>query len=167
MAGVPTRAQPGRARIVEQHEEGKVSQPAPKRVYRSETIAVYWNPAVCIHTGRCVSGLPSVFQPGTRPWVKVDAATADEIAEVITRCPTGALHFERLDGGAQETPEAEVTISPQPNGPLYVRGQARVVGVDGALVCEDTRMALCRCGLSDNKPFCDGSHQRAGSDEPA
>jgi len=77
-------------------------------VYRNEQIAVSWEPKLCIHAGYCFRGLPEVFQPESRPWVKVDAATADKIAEVVMTCPTGALHFERLDGGAQELKPEDV-----------------------------------------------------------
>lgn len=64
------------------------AQPAPQkqRVYRTDQIAVSWNPGACIHSRRCVQGLPAVFRPAERPWVRVDAATADEIAEVVARC---------------------------------------------------------------------------------
>lgn len=137
-------------------------QPETGHVYRNEGIAVYWNPRVCVHSGRCVGGLPQVFQPSERPWVKIDGATAAEIAEVVSRCPSGALHFERLDGGVPETAPEETTVEPQTNGPLFVRGRLRVVGPDGTLLREDTRMALCRCGHSNNKPFCDGSHRKVG-----
>lgn len=140
------------------------AQPAPQkqRVYRTDQIAVSWNPGACIHSRRCVQGLPAVFRPAERPWVRVDAATADEIAEVVARCPSGALHFERLDGGPQEEVADEVTISPQPDGPLYLRGLARITTSDGTLLREDCRMALCRCGQSHKKPFCDGSHKDTG-----
>jgi hypothetical protein len=79
-------------------------------------------------------------------------------------CPTGALHFRRLDGGAQEEPDAETTIEPRPNGPLFVRGRVRIVDSEGELIRQDTRVALCRCGASKNKPFCDGSHLTIGFD---
>ncbi len=94
--------------------------------------------------------------------MKVDAATADKVAEVVVTCPTGALHFERLDGGLQEKPPGETTIDARPNGPLYMRGKLRITGPGGQLIREDTRVALCRCGHSENKPFCDGSHRRVG-----
>jgi uncharacterized Fe-S cluster protein YjdI len=153
---------------MEEHPEGNLAaRPTSQRVYRSQTIAVSWNPRVCMHAARCVAGLPNVFQPGERPWVKINAATADEIATVIARCPSGALHFERLDGGPQEQPDAEMTVTPRPNGPLYVRGNIRIVNSRGELVREDTRMALCRCGNSENKPFCDGSHRRVGFKAPS
>lgn len=131
-----------------------------ERIYRNEYIAVYWDRTQCIHVGHCFQGLPAVFKPRERPWVDVNLADPDQIAEIVMRCPSGALRFERLDGGPQEPVSAETTISPQPNGPLYLRGQLRLVGEDGSERVE-TRMALCRCGHSANKPFCDNTHLRA------
>lgn len=146
--------------------EGELaSRPTSARVYRTDAIAVHWNPERCIHAARCAQGLPAVFQPGQRPWVKVDATTADEIADVITRCPSGALHFERLDGGAQEAAGDGVTIAAQPHGPLHARGPLRIIGADGALLREDTRAALCGCGQSEHKPFCDNICRTAGSEK--
>jgi uncharacterized Fe-S cluster protein YjdI len=132
-----------------------------QRSYHTDKIVVTWNPSVCINSHNCVNGLPSVFRPKERPWIQVDAADADEVAQVVARCPSGALHFERLDGGAQEEIAEEATIAPQPNGPLYVRGWMRIMKPDGTLLREDSRMALCRCGQSHKKPFCDGSHRTA------
>jgi len=137
-------------------------RPGVERVYQNDQIAVLWEPKLCIHAGYCFRGLPEVFQPESRPWVKVDAATAEKIAEVVMTCPTGALHFERRDGGPQEPQSEETTIDARPNGPLYVRGHIRITGPGGRLIREDTRVALCRCGQSGNKPFCDGSHRRVG-----
>lgn len=146
----------------EEQEQPKSVQPPNQRAYRTDKIVVYWNPSVCINSHNCVNGLPQVFWPKDRPWIHVDAADADEIAEVITRCPSGALHYERLDGGAPEEISEEITIAPQPNGPLYVRGLVRITKADGTLLREDSRMALCRCGQSHKKPFCDGTHRTVG-----
>jgi len=110
----------------------------------------------------CVRALPQVFDPEARPWVVVDAADADAVAATIETCPTGALHYRRLDGGREEQPQEDTMVEPRPNGPLFVRGLVRIVGQDGGLIREDTRLALCRCGASENKPFCDGSHRRIG-----
>ena len=139
-------------------------QPGVDRIYRNTRgeIAVSWEPKLCIHAGNCFRSLPEVFQPNSRPWIIVDAATADKIAEVVMTCPTGALHFERFDGGPQEPRPPETTINARHNGPLYVRGSVRITGPGGQLIREDTRVALCRCGRSENKPFCDGSHRRVG-----
>jgi CDGSH-type Zn-finger protein len=58
---------------------------------------------------------------------------------------------------------ARVTITPYPDGPLLVRGAVEILGVDGTAVPLRRRtVALCRCGLSALKPFCDGSHREAG-----
>jgi CDGSH-type Zn-finger protein/uncharacterized Fe-S cluster protein YjdI len=121
-----------------------------------------WEPRLCIHVRNCVRRLPPVFDPEARPWVAVDAADADAVAATIETCPTGALHYRRLDGGPEEQPQEDTTIEPRSNGPLVVRGTVRIVDPDGRLIREDTRVALCRCGGSENKPFCDGSHRRIG-----
>jgi CDGSH-type Zn-finger protein/uncharacterized Fe-S cluster protein YjdI len=145
-----------------------VSEPSPQeergpeRSYANEAIEVHWQPRLCIHVRHCVRRLPRVFDPQRRPWVDVDAAQADAIAETVLTCPTGALHFRRLDGDAQEQSPPETTIDPQPDGPLLVRGRLRIRDDSGLLIRADTRVALCRCGASKNKPFCDGSHEEIG-----
>jgi uncharacterized Fe-S cluster protein YjdI len=138
----------------------------PRKVYANDAIEVHWEPKLCIHTNNCVRGLAQVFDAEARPWVNVDAAGADAIAATVLTCPTGALHFRRPDGGPQEEPQEETTIDPRPDGPLFVRGRVRILGAEGQLIREDTRVALCRCGGSENKPFCDGSHRRVGFTTP-
>jgi uncharacterized Fe-S cluster protein YjdI/CDGSH-type Zn-finger protein len=134
----------------------------PSRSYAGEGIEVLWEPRLCIHVRNCVRSLPQVFDPESRPWVVVGAADADAVAGTIETCPTGALHYRRLDGGREEQAPEDTTVEPRPNGPLFVRGLVRIVAPDGQLIREDTRVALCRCGASKNKPFCDGSHRRIG-----
>jgi uncharacterized Fe-S cluster protein YjdI len=134
----------------------------PSRKYTGERIEVEWEPRLCIHVRNCVRALPQVFDADARPWITVEAADADAVAATVMACPTGALHFHRLDGGPEEEVPAETTVEPRLNGPLFVRGHVRIVGADGEIVREDTRVALCRCGGSANKPFCDGSHRRNG-----
>lgn len=136
-------------------------QPGVEREYRTSEIVVYWEPALCIHTANCLNALPEVFDVRRRPWVLIDAASADAIAEAVMRCPTGALRFARLDGAAQEPLAEPPVIEAQPDGPLYLRGRVRIVNQDGA-ERELPRAALCRCGESNNKPFCDGMHRRIG-----
>ena len=143
-------------------EPSPEAERGPRRVYANDAIEVLWEPKLCIHVRNCVRGLQRVFDPQRRPWVHVDAADPDAIAATIQTCPTGALHFRRSDGGAQEEPQPETTIEPRPNGPLFVRGRVRIVDEEGRLIREDTRLALCRCGASANKPFCDGSHRKIG-----
>jgi CDGSH-type Zn-finger protein len=56
---------------------------------------------------------------------------------------------------------ADVTITPRDNGPYLVRGPAKLVDVEGnEFAVQGEAIALCRCGNSSNKPFCDGTHKR-------
>jgi len=81
--------------------EGR-KHPGVERAYRNERIVVYWEPKLCIHSANCIRGLPQVFNPAARPWVSIDAATADQIAETIMTCPSGALHFEASTAGLRK-----------------------------------------------------------------
>lgn len=65
------------------------------QVYETPEITVTFDPALCIHSGNCVRGLPAVFDVGRRRWVRPEAATADQVAAQIARCPSGALKFYR------------------------------------------------------------------------
>lgn len=141
---------------------------APKlHVYENDAIRVTFDASRCIHFAACVRGLPRVFNPRKRPWVAPDEATPDEIADVVERCPTGALHHERKDGGPAEVPDAENSVLVSANGPVYLRGELEVMGAYNTVARKDTRLALCRCGHSRSKPYCDGSHAAAGFSDPA
>lgn len=132
------------------------------RRYESDDVVVTFEPKLCIHARGCVKGLPEVFDIEERPWVQPQYASADEVVDVVSRCPSGALHTERRDGAQAEAPTDGVTVSEVPNGPLYVSGEVSIVDGDGGVFREDWRVALCRCGASADKPFCDGSHTEAG-----
>jgi uncharacterized Fe-S cluster protein YjdI/CDGSH-type Zn-finger protein len=136
------------------------------RHYANGAIDISYDAHRCIHAAECIHGLPAVFDSACRPWIVPSAASAGEIANVIARCASGALHFKRRDGGPSETPQEPTTIVPTPGGPLYVRGLVQLRAADGSSVFEDVSMALCRCGQSHNKPFCDNSHFYAGFDDP-
>ena len=78
------------------------------------------------------------------------------------RCPTGALRFERKDAGLPEPIPGTNTVTLVPDGPLYVRGEVKIISPQGEHLHTDTRISLCRCGNSNNKPFCDNSHIASG-----
>jgi uncharacterized Fe-S cluster protein YjdI/CDGSH-type Zn-finger protein len=136
------------------------------RHYADEVIDITYDARRCIHAEECVHGLPAVFDTGRRPWILPSGASPDVIAAVIAKCPSGALHFTRLDGGAPETAAEHTTIVPTRAGPLYVRGRVQLRSADGTVTIEETRLALCRCGQSYNKPFCDNSHRDVGFEDP-
>jgi CDGSH-type Zn-finger protein/uncharacterized Fe-S cluster protein YjdI len=126
--------------------------------YKGKNIVVKFSIDRCTHVAECIMGLPDVFDVRRRPWIDADAASADEIAEVILRCPTGALHFQRLDGGWEEPIPGKNVITVVENGPLYARGNIEVKSADGSVLLRDTRIAFCRCGASKHKPLCDNQH---------
>ena len=128
------------------------------RDYTGKDIIVSFAPQRCIHVGECTARLAKVFDTSRHPWVMPDAASADDIAEVVLRCPTGALHFTRLDGGAQEAIPDHNEILLAADGPLYLSGDIQLLAPDGSLFLHDTRVSLCRCGASKCKPFCDENH---------
>lgn len=132
-----------------------------KKIYTSQGIAVSFAGVRCIHAAECVRGLPEVFDTGKRPWIQPDRSDPEAITEVILRCPSGALQFERADG-VQETAPDENTIALVADGPLYVRGALEIRNAEGETLHRETRVALCRCGASANKPFCDNTHKEIG-----
>jgi CDGSH-type Zn-finger protein/uncharacterized Fe-S cluster protein YjdI len=131
----------------------------PRR-YEGERLTVVYDPGLCIHEGACVRGLPAVFDTDRRPWVDPAAAPPARIAEVVMRCPSGALRFERPDGGPEEPTPSRNMINVSADGPLHVRGELEIETPEG--IVPRTRATLCRCGASKTKPFCDGSHREAG-----
>jgi CDGSH-type Zn-finger protein/uncharacterized Fe-S cluster protein YjdI len=129
------------------------------RFYETDEIRVRWDPTRCIHTGICLRRLPTVFDVGARPWVDLSKAEATAVVEAVAACPTGALRSEAKHGVADEVPDDPTTVDVRPNGPLLIRGRLRIEAAGGRVITEETRVALCRCGASANKPFCDNSHR--------
>lgn len=136
------------------------------RRYTGSSADVTYNLARCIHAEHCVHQLAQVFDRNKRPWILADAATPDELGDVIQMCPSGALHIERKDGATEPIPQ-ENLIRLWADGPLQFRGDLEIEGATVS-IAEETRATLCRCGGSKNKPFCDNSHLEiafAASDE--
>jgi uncharacterized Fe-S cluster protein YjdI len=140
-------------------EAGAPRTPGPTRAYEGAGIRVLWDAGRCIHVGSCLRALPTVFDVQARPWVDLDEASAEEVAAAVRTCPTGALRYEPLGDLPDEAPDEPVTMEVRPNGPLYVRGRVRITWPGGDVVADEYRVALCRCGASQNKPFCDNSHR--------
>ncbi len=136
--------------------------------YSCEGLIVKWNPEKCIHAKECVNGLPQVFDHDSRPWINMQGASPEEIMKVIDRCPSGALTYQEK---APESAEKDASngryasIRVVKNGPLLVEGGCRLFNSDGNEMAEGA-FALCRCGASRKKPFCDGSHIKIGFHDP-
>ena len=145
------------------------------KTYTKGEVTVFWKPDLCIYSAKCFHSLPEVFNPKIRPWIQLDNSSTDKIIGTVKNCPSGALSFkynsessneaktmEEPTTPIQETeqkPEASVRIQVSLNGPLLVTGNAIIVNTDGTETIKEGKFALCRCGQSTRKPFCDGTHK--------
>lgn len=136
--------------------------PRKIRHYESDEIDVEYDVVRCIHAEECINRLRAVFDPQKRPWIQPENALADAIADMIPHCPTGALHYTRKDGGAPEATPPRNRMRIMPDGPLYLSGDFTVSHTEDGVpyTLDDTRIALCRCGASQHRPFCDNSHRQ-------
>lgn len=125
--------------------------------YVGNHITIHDNRHLCAHAGNCTHGLASVWRMGKEPWIEPDGADVEAIIAVIEQCPSGALSYSI---GGKQIDQGTVAdgISVSTNGPYHVSGEIALK--DPSRDSDDTpgRYALCRCGASKNKPFCDGSH---------
>ena len=125
---------------------------------RGRDVLLHFDTQRCIHARRCVLGEPAVFLANTPgEWLFPDQATPERIAIVAAQCPSGAVSYERLDGGPNEAAPAVNVARVRENGPLALNAELLIEGIAGAV---GFRATLCRCGESANKPFCDGSHKK-------
>jgi len=133
---------------------------------RGSKVVIRFEAKKCIHSRHCVLGRPDVFVPNVQgEWIHPDRATPEDIAFIAKSCPSGAITYERLDGGENEAPPLVNLVRLRENGPLAFHAPVSIAGQPAGL-----RVTLCRCGASRNKPYCDGSHAGAGfaaTGEPA
>lgn len=133
---------------------------------RGKKVLLQFEGRLCIHSRNCVLTRPDVFVPNVEgEWIHPDNATPEEIAALAEACPSGAIRYERLDGGPPERAPRVNVARVRENGPIAINADMEIEGHGTAL-----RATLCRCGASKNKPFCDGSHTAAGfqaTGEPA
>ena len=130
----------------------------PIETVRGKTAVIRFEARKCIHSRHCVLDRPDVFVPTVSgAWIHPDRATADEVAELAHNCPSGAIAYERLDGGGPERAPLVNVARVRENGPLAFRAPLTVDGKSAGL-----RATLCRCGASKNKPYCDSNHVTAG-----
>ena len=146
-----------------------MSKDEDNRTYKNDEITVYWKPRECVHAGICFRDLRSVFDPGRRPWIDLNQASTAQIIDIVDRCPTDALTFEwnskisgdELGTGQVENPD-RVKFTIMRNGPILAEGNFVVIKENGS--CHEVKSitSLCRCGMSKNKPYCDGTHNKQG-----
>lgn len=128
--------------------------------YSKDDLTIVWQPTMCTHSKKCFAGLPEVFNPENRPWVQLDHKTSEDIIEQVKQCPSGALSIEGdVIKEIEETITGSTKVIVSKGGPLLIKGPLTIELSDGTVEEKSGMTALCRCGASANKPYCDGSHQ--------
>ncbi len=129
--------------------------------YSNGEMTIFWKPKACIHAGECVKRLPKVYNPKARPWIQLENATTQDLKDQVDACPSGALSFKMIGADTKEKMTQEVKVEALENGPLLVSGTLNVINSDGSRAVKKRTTAFCRCGASNNKPYCDGAHVEA------
>jgi CDGSH-type Zn-finger protein len=130
--------------------------------YRGKKITIYDDRAICAHSGRCSDNLAAVFKYGAEPWIDPDGGGVEAIIETVRKCPSGALSYALGDVEAPPL-ERNPGITVTKDGPYAVVGRIALTGqAAGEEIAATECYALCRCGGSKNKPFCDGTHWSIG-----
>lgn len=131
--------------------------------YSSGELTVVWKPKLCIHSAVCVKTLPNVYDPKDKPWIKPENASTEELIAQIDQCPSAALSYRMKNEKPQNSNVASGTkVEVAQNGPLLVHGDLEITNSDGNTESRKRTTAFCRCGASNNKPYCDGTHNKVG-----
>ncbi|HOY06664.1 MAG TPA: (4Fe-4S)-binding protein [Saprospiraceae bacterium] len=135
-----------------------------EKKYSNGDITVVWKPDSCIHSTLCWRGLTNVFNPKKRPWIDMEGTDSEAIIAQVEKCPSGALSFYKNSApeALPETVDVETIVEVSPNGPLMVYGNIKVKDAEGNETVKYKVTAFCRCGGSQNKPYCDGTHGKIG-----
>ncbi len=128
--------------------------------FAGKEIDVRFDGRLCIHVGECGHSAGDLFVAERQPWCMPDVVSKAEVREIVERCPSGALTYTDK-AGTPESPPAENSLTVAYNGPLYLTGDLEIEGAGDDMPGVRFRAALCRCGASKNKPFCDNSHIEA------
>lgn len=126
--------------------------------YAGKEVTVTYNPRLCSHAAECGRLAGHIFNPGQKPWVQPDRGTRAEVEAVVAACPSGAL---ALAGPKHLTVPERAEVQVQKDGPYWVLGP-QIDAPEAGEAASREKYVLCRCGLSGNKPYCDGTHRDKG-----
>lgn len=134
--------------------------------YIGKRVTIHDNRGICAHAGVCTDGLKSVFRMNQEPWINPDGASEEEIIETVKACPSGALSYSIEDAEYRDQ-DRQPRVTVTDDGPYAITGGVELMGVPFGDGASNEHYTLCRCGASQNKPFCDGSHWQVGFRDPA
>jgi CDGSH-type Zn-finger protein len=132
-------------------------------VFEGEGVEMTDDPSLCTHAGFCTNRRTSAWEMIRET---DDPDLRAQLLEMIALCPSGRLAHRPSPDASDVEPDLEPSIAVVRDGPLWVRGGVEVVGADGVPYERRNRVTLCRCGRSQNKPFCDGTHTEVGFRDP-
>jgi CDGSH-type Zn-finger protein/uncharacterized Fe-S cluster protein YjdI len=143
-------------------DASQAAAPPAVEVARGQHLTVHFEGRRCIHSRHCVLDAPGVFKANTPgEWIFPDQASAETVVGVAHNCPSGAIRYERHDGGAAEAAPPVNQLRVRESGPYAVHAPIHLVEPNGSIRDDGFRATLCRCGQSQRKPWCDGSHASA------
>lgn len=133
-----------------------------KYTFSGTNLDIEWDGRLCIHIAECGRAKDELFVGGRQPWCQPDLVALEDAINVVERCPSGALTYQTRGKAKYEVPDKENTVMVSYNGPYFVRGELDVEDSPSDMEGIAYRIALCRCGASKNKPFCDNAHETIG-----
>jgi len=126
--------------------------------YEGKDVTVFYNKLLCSHAAECGRLNSAVFDPAQKPWIQPDRGSLESVREVISACPSGALSMKVTGGDPTHEVGDNSEVHVEKNGPYWVRNIS-IEGTNWAEASAENKYVLCRCGLSKNKPYCDGTHR--------
>jgi CDGSH-type Zn-finger protein len=145
-----------------ENDTNKLTIKNKRRDYVGKEITIHDNRKICSHAKECVNNLPSVFKLGSKPWIDSDGSKIQDIINTVRKCPSGALSYS-IDGIEYRDPkeQRDPILTVLKNGPYYITGGIDLIGenIEFGEGASKEHYTLCRCGTSENKPFCDGTHR--------
>jgi CDGSH-type Zn-finger protein/ferredoxin len=145
-----------------ENDTNKLTIKNKRRDYVGKEITIHDNRKICSHAKECVNNLPSVFKLGSKPWIDSDGSKMQDIINTVRKCPSGALSYS-IDGIEYRDPkeQRDPILTVLKNGPYYITGGIDLIGenIEFGEGASKEHYTLCRCGTSENKPFCDGTHR--------
>jgi CDGSH-type Zn-finger protein/truncated hemoglobin YjbI len=154
--------------------------PDQRDTYLGQQVTIFDNRGICQHSGLCSDRAPTAFRTAAEPFVAPSGARLDELVRAVRDCPSGALSlgFDGPDDKHEARDLAdwhgtrERAIEVTQDGPYRVTGAIPVTDAAGedvprAAGSSREHYALCRCGHSQNKPFCSGMHWYVDFRDPA
>ncbi|MEV6426420.1 CDGSH iron-sulfur domain-containing protein [Nocardia sp. NPDC051463] len=140
--------------------------PDSRETYEGVAVTVLDNRGLCAHSGFCTDRLPNVFRSSAEPFVAPSGGRMDEIKRAARACPSGALGYA-VDGKEGDAPAREPAIEVSKDGPYRITGGIPLVDCGQRNTgASSEHYSLCRCGHSQNKPFCSGMHYYVGFTDP-